>query len=67
VGVSGTFVPGDAVVLMDRSGAVIARGLTELSSADLERVKGLKSSQIAEVLPTAAGKEVVHRDHLVVL
>ncbi|HEY5540845.1 MAG TPA: glutamate 5-kinase [Coriobacteriia bacterium] len=67
VSVSGSFAPGDAVVLRDRSGAMIARGLTELSSAELERVKGLRTSQIAEVLPTAAGKEVVHRDHLVVM
>jgi glutamate 5-kinase len=67
VGVSGSFGPGDAVVLKDRSGTIVARGLTELSSADLERVMGLKSSRIAEVLPAAAGKEVVHRDHLVVM
>ncbi|MDR3686096.1 MAG: glutamate 5-kinase [Coriobacteriia bacterium] len=67
VGVSGPFAAGDAVVLRDRSGTIVARGLTELSSADLETVKGLKSSQIAEVCPAVAGKEVVHRDHLVVL
>jgi glutamate 5-kinase len=67
VSVSGTFAPGDAVVLKDRSGVAVARGLTELSSADIERVKGLKTSQIAEALPDVAGKEVVHRDHLVVL
>jgi glutamate 5-kinase len=65
--VSGTFAPGDAVVLKDRLGVAVARGLTELSSADIERVKGLKTSQISEVLPDVAGKEVVHRDHLVVL
>lgn len=65
--VSGTFAPGDAVVLRDRSGAPIARGLSELSSAELERVKGLKTSQIAEDFPEAASKEVVHRDHLVIL
>jgi len=67
VGVSGPFAAGDAVVLRDRGGAIVARGLTELSSVDLERVKGLKSSQIAEVYPAAAGKEVVHRDRLVVM
>jgi glutamate 5-kinase len=46
---------------------VIARGLTELSSGDLERVKGLKSGEIAEMLPDATGREVIHRDSLVVL
>jgi len=65
--VSGSFAPGDAVVLKDRSGAVVARGLTELSAADLQRVKGLKKSQIEAASPQLAGKEVVHRDHLVIL
>ena len=67
VAVVGSFGVGDAVVLKDRSGVVIARGLTEFSSADLDRVKGLKSSQIAESLPDIAGREVVHRDRLVIL
>ncbi|MDZ4063493.1 MAG: glutamate 5-kinase [Coriobacteriia bacterium] len=67
VAVTGSFDVGDAIVLKDRSGGVIARGLTALSSADLERVKGLKSSQITEALPQVAGKEVIHRDHLVIL
>ena len=67
VAVVGSFGVGDAVVLKDRSGVVIARGLTEFSSADLDRVKGLKSSQIAESLPEIAGREVVHRDRLVIL
>jgi glutamate 5-kinase len=67
VGVVGSFAPGDAVVLRDRSGAIVARGLTELSSADLESVMGLKTSQLEAALPGAAAKEVVHRDHLVIL
>jgi glutamate 5-kinase len=67
VAVRGTFAVGDAVVLVDRSGSVIARGLTELSSEDLDRVKGLKSAQIAALVPHVTGEEVVHRDHLVIL
>ena len=67
VSVSGSFSAGDAVVLTDRTGAIIARGLTEVSSADLDLVKGLKTSEIAEILPRIAGKEVVHRDKLVIL
>ncbi|MBI5230993.1 MAG: glutamate 5-kinase [Coriobacteriales bacterium] len=67
VQVSGSFRAGDAVVLMDRSGAVVARGLSELSSAELDRVKGMKSVQVAEVLGTTASTEAVHRDKLVIL
>lgn len=67
VGVRGEFAEGDAVALVDTEGLLVARGLTELSSADLDAVKGLKSAQIASALPRVAGREVVHRDRLVVL
>lgn len=67
VEVRGTFAPGDAIVLTDREGAVLARGLTSVSSADLDRVKGMKTALIATELPHVAGVEVVHRDHLVIL
>jgi glutamate 5-kinase len=65
--VSGSFAPGDAVVLKDRSGAVVARGLTEFSATDLDLVKGMKTSAIAEEYPHLAGKAVVHRDRLAIL
>jgi len=67
VSVGGEFGVGDAVALIDRNGAVVARGLSELSSADLDRIKGLKTSQVTGVLPHLVGGEVVHRDRLVVL
>jgi len=67
VSVSGGFTAGDAVVLKDGSGAVLGRGLSEISAADLELVKGMKTSAIAEKYPHLAGKEVVHRDRLVIL
>ena len=67
VDVTGTFAAGDTVVLKDRRGGSFARGLVGLSSADLRRVKGLKSAEIGEILPSAKGVEVVHRDSLVVL
>lgn len=67
VGVSGAFVRGDAVVLKDRSGAVVARGLVELSASEVEQVKGLQTAQIAERFPALAGIEVVHRDRLAIL
>ncbi len=67
VSVSGAFMPGDAVVLKDVSGSVVGRGLSELSAVDLETVKGMKTSAIAEAYPHLAGKEVVHRDRLAIL
>jgi glutamate 5-kinase len=65
--VTGSFAPGDPVAITDRSGTVIARGLTSLSSEDLGRVKGMNSAEIGKVAPEVAGTEVVHRDHLVIL
>lgn len=67
VSVAGSFKAGDAVVLRDRSGAVVGRGLTALSAVEIERVKGMKTSEIAESFPQLAGKEVVHRDRLAIL
>lgn len=64
--VAGRFGAGDTVVLKSASGAVIGRGLSEISSADLEKVKGLRTSQILAEYPAIAATEVVHRDHLVV-
>jgi len=67
VSVEGEFGVGDAVALVDGDGGIVARGLTELSSADLDRIKGLKTSQVTGVLPHLVGGEVVHRDRLVIL
>ena len=66
VAVVGTFTAGDAVVLKDGSGRAFARGLSEISSAELEQVKGMKTSEIASAKPEIANCEVVHRDHMVV-
>lgn len=67
VAVSGAFSAGDAVVLKDRSGAVVARALTELAASDIELVRGMKTSAITEAYPHLAGKEVVHRDRLAII
>ena len=64
VGTQGEFQKGDVVALCDGEGAVIARGLTNYSSADVERIKGLKSEKIAQVLGRRPYEEVIHRDNL---
>ncbi|MDA3937048.1 MAG: hypothetical protein PF636_09415 [Actinomycetota bacterium] len=67
IGVEGAFGVGDAVVLKGRDGVVFARGLASISSADVERSMGLKTSQIAVDMPDVAAMEVIHRDRLVIL
>lgn len=66
VSIEGSFSVGDTVILKDSLGNLLAQGLTRMSSVDLDAVKGLKSAEILHARPSVAGKEVVHRDHLVV-
>ncbi|MBI1913271.1 MAG: glutamate 5-kinase [Planctomycetes bacterium] len=67
VRVAGTFSKGDVVALCDAEGTEFARGLSNYSSADAERLRGLRTEQIAEVLGALPYEEVVHRDNLVVV
>jgi glutamate 5-kinase len=67
VGTQGDFQKGDVVALCDAEGTVIARGLTNYSSADVERIKGIKSEKIAQVLGRRPYEEVIHRDNLAIV
>lgn len=67
VATSGEFDKGDVVALCDPDGREVARGLTNYSSGDVQRIKGLRSDQIAEVLGHRPYDEIVHRDNLAVL
>jgi len=63
--VQGTFSPGDAVNCVDCNGRVIAVGLINYSSGDVDRIKGRKTSEIAQILGFKDDDEVMHRDNLV--
>ncbi len=60
LGVRGTFLPGDAVTIVDPEGNEIARGLAKLSAGDAARIARKKREGQAD-------EEVVHRDDLVLL
>jgi glutamate 5-kinase len=63
VGIDGEFAAGDAVdVVCD--GAPVGKGIVNYSSAELVRIKGLKSAEVLELLPNAS-EEAVHRDRFV--
>lgn len=64
--VSGTFSEGDTVEIAGPDGAAFAYGLTNLSSEDLGKVRGLKSHQVRRVLGNAAYDEAVHRDNMLI-
>ncbi len=65
--VDGDFEAGDPVDLVDRSGAVVARGLVNFDSGELPALLGRSTRDLAEELGPAYEREIVHRDDLVVI
>jgi glutamate 5-kinase len=65
--VQGDFSKGDVVALCDAGAVEFARGLTNYAAADMTRILGLHTTQVAEVLGELPYEEVVHRDNLVVV
>src|SRR6516165_208757 len=48
--VGGTFGKGDVVTLLDVEGVEFARGLSNYSAGDAERIRGLRSEQVREAM-----------------
>lgn len=63
----GHFDSADLVALAGPDGHPFARGLTNYSSEELEKIRGKKTAQILKELGTLLFEEVVHRDNLVIL
>jgi glutamate 5-kinase len=61
--VEGEFAAGDAVEVVC-NGDVVGKGISNYSAAELGRIKGMKSTEVTERLPDAAG-EAVHRNYFV--
>lgn len=67
VKVEGNFEAGDVVLCVDEKGAEFARGVSNYSSNEARKIRGLKSGQIEKTLGYRVYDEVIHRDNLVVL
>jgi len=65
--VEGRFGVGDCVRLIGPGGAELARGLTSYAAADVEKIRGAHTREIAARLGYKGSDEVVHRDDLVVI
>lgn len=65
--VEGHFGPGDPVVCADSAGREFAKGLVNLSAEMLQKIKGLKTAEIRDVIGSQEYDEVIHRDNLVIL
>jgi glutamate 5-kinase len=65
--VRGQFGIGDAVHCLDQNGKVIAAGLINYCSIDVDRIKQHRSQDITDLLGVKDSDEVIHRDNLVLL
>ena len=70
VGISdvlGEFDQGASVELVNSSHRVVARGLSNYASVDIQKILGCRTAQIPELLGHVPYGEVVHRDNMVVM
>ena len=61
--VEGRFEAGDAVEVIGPEG-LVGKGIASYSAVEIQRIKGLRSSEVLEVMPQAS-EEIVHRDYFV--
>jgi glutamate 5-kinase len=67
VAVQGRFGVGSCVGCLDQKGRQVAKGLVNYSSSDLEKIKGLKTTEIEKRLEFKQSDEAIHRDNLVLI
>ena len=63
----GDFSAGAVVQIVDRQGREFARGITNYSWLELNKIKGQKSKDICPILGYKDYDEVIHRDNLSLL
>ncbi|MFC1548410.1 PUA domain-containing protein, partial [Candidatus Omnitrophota bacterium] len=67
VDIKGKFTDGDVVDIAGSDKKVIARGLSNYSSEEMQKIKGKRSEKIESELGYKDYDEVVHRDNLVIM
>lgn len=65
--VTGKFERGDVIAVEDSEGRMIAKGMVEYNSNQCDRIKGLRSENIADALDEIPRSSVIHRDQMVLL
>ena len=63
--INGNFEKGDHILVKDLSNKECARGLASFSSNEIEKIKGLHSSKIKNLLGYSSREEIIHKDDLV--
>ena len=65
--VSGVFKKGDNILIVDNNNVDIARALSSFTSNEIDKIKGLQSNQIENILGYASKSEIIHKDDIVIL
>lgn len=65
VAIDGDFDRGDVLVVLDRDGHELARGLAAYDVRDARQIMGHRSEEIEKILGYAGRDELIHRDDLV--
>jgi glutamate 5-kinase len=65
--IRGEFIRGDLVEVIGPEGERVAKGLVNYDSAEMERIKGKKTSQVREILGHLDYEEVIHRDNMAMI
>ena len=67
IAVYGRFIMGNSVIVMNQQKRSLAVGLVNYQSADVEKIMGLKTSEIEEILGYKHYDEIIHKDNLVLI
>jgi len=64
--IEGDFMPGNVVSIVDAEAKEFARGIVNYSAQEIDRIKGIQSKEIHNVLGYKDYDEIIHRDNLAV-
>lgn len=65
--VEGRFSYGDMVIIAGSDGAEFAKGLSNYSSEELNKIKGMRTEEVKEIVKQGFYQEVIHRDNLAII
>ncbi|MES2662082.1 MAG: glutamate 5-kinase [Pseudomonadota bacterium] len=65
--ITGDFQRGDAVHILNVTGARLGVGLVNYSAVEANKIKGISSQRIAELLGYVSELELIHRDNLALI
>jgi len=66
VSVTGSFEAGDTVRVVNCAGREIGRGIVNYSAADIAKIAGMHTGQIADIIGHKPYDEIIHRDNMVI-